>query len=113
MFKDELAALKNDIDNKGLVMVSDFWDQVRNNGKWRIWKDLGQSEDSPLKSQADSLAQDLEQRKILVSYLSNQLIWGRNTEGNFNLEEAKRIVTSLTTKNLIRYGRTFGRTLTG
>jgi len=79
-------------------MVSDFWDQVRNNGKWRIWKDLGHSEDSPLKAQADSLAWDLEQRKILVS-LSNQLRWGRNSEGNFNLKEAKRIVTGFNNQN--------------
>ena len=35
---------------------------------------------------------DLEQRKILVSSSSHQLRWGRNTEGNFNLKEAKQIV---------------------
>ena len=72
-------------------MVSDFWDQVRNNVKWRIWKDLGYKEEIPLKAQADSLAMDLEQRKILVSSSSDQLRWGRNIEGNFNLKEAKRI----------------------
>lgn len=50
LFKDEFTILKNDTDNKGLLMVSDFWDKVRNNDKWRIWKDLGHNEDSPLKA---------------------------------------------------------------
>lgn len=54
-------------------MVSDFWDQVRDNGKWKMWKNLGYSEESPLKAQADSLALDLEKRKILVSSSSDQL----------------------------------------
>ena len=70
-------------------MVSDFWDHVRDNGKWRMWKDLGYSEESPLKTQANSLALDLEQRKILVSSSSEQLRWGQNTKGTFNLKETK------------------------
>eukprot|EP00253_Pinus_taeda_P015992 PITA_15992 len=81
-------------------MVSDFWDQVRNNCKWRIWKDMGYSEESPLKAQIVSLALDLEQRKILVSYLSDQLRWGRNTEGNFNLKEVKRVALGFDYQNL-------------
>lgn len=80
-------------------MVSDLWNQVRNNSKWRIWRDLGHSEESPLKAHAYSLARDLEQRKILVSSLSDQLKWGRNTEGNFSLKEAKQLVTGLNYKN--------------
>ena len=50
MYKDELEALKNDTNNKSLFMVNDFWDQVRNNRKWRICKDLGHNEESPLKA---------------------------------------------------------------
>ena len=60
MFREELTSLKNDTDKKGLLMVSDFWDQVRNNGKWRMWKDLDYNEENTLKAQADSLALDLE-----------------------------------------------------
>lgn len=74
-------------------MVNDFWDQVRNNGRWRIWKDLGHSQESPLKGQAYSLSQDLEHRRILVSSLPDQLRWGKKTEGNFNLKEAKQVIT--------------------
>jgi len=36
-------------------MVKDFWDPDRNNGKWRNWKDLGYSNESPLKAQAKAL----------------------------------------------------------
>ena len=89
LFKEGLSALKNDTDNKGLLMVRDFWDQVRDNGKWKMWKNLGYNEERPLKAQADSLALDLEKRKILVSSSSDQLRWGQNTEGRFNLKEAK------------------------
>ena len=80
-------------------MVSDFWDQVRDNGKWRVWEDLGYSEESPLKAQADSLALDLEQRKIFVSSSSDQLRWGQNTEGTFNLKEAKRMAIGFDYQN--------------
>lgn len=86
LYKDELAALKNDTDNKCLLMVKDFWDQDRNNGKWRPWKHLNYSEESPLKAQTDSLTQDLEHRRILVSSLPDQLRWGKKTKGNFNLK---------------------------
>ena len=72
-------------------MVSDFLDQVRNNCKWIMWKDLGYNEENPLKPQADSLALDLEQREILVSSSFDQLRWSRNTEGTFNLKEAKHM----------------------
>jgi len=37
----------------------------------------------------------LEQRNILTSTSSDQLRWGRNNEGNFNLKEAKRMVIGL------------------
>jgi len=40
LFREEITELKNDSDNRGLCMVSDLWDQVRNNDKWRTWKDL-------------------------------------------------------------------------
>lgn len=70
-------------------MVKDFWDQERNNGKWRNWKDLGHSDESPLKVQAKALTQDLEHRRILVSSSLDKLRWGKNTEANFNIKEAK------------------------
>ena len=111
MYKEELATLKNDTENKGLLMINDFWDQVRNNGKWRTLKDLGYKEESPLKAQANSLAMDLEQRKILVSSSSDQLRWGRNSEGNFNLKEAKRITSRLDIPNPDIHGRTYGLAL--
>ena len=99
MCREELIALKNDTDNKGLLMVSDFWNQVKNKGKWRIRKDLGHREDSPLKAHVDSLSRDLEERNILMSSLSDQLIWVRNTEGKFILKEAKRIFTGFNDQN--------------
>jgi len=80
-------------------MVSELWDQVGNNSKWRIWRDLGHNEESPLKAHAYSLAWDLEQRKILVSSLWDQLKWGRDTEGNFSLKEAKQVLTGLNYQN--------------
>ena len=70
-------------------MLRDFWDQERNNGKWRNWKDLGHSDESPLKAQADTLTQDIEHRRILVSSSLDQLRWGNNPEGDFKLKEAK------------------------
>eukprot|EP00253_Pinus_taeda_P033643 PITA_33643 len=93
--REGLDILKNDTDNKGLLRVSDFWDQTRGNGKWRTWRDLVYNEETPLKAQAEALAVSLEQRKILTSTSSDQLRWGSNSEGNFNLKEAKIIAIGL------------------
>lgn len=72
-------------------MVSDFWDQKRNNVKWIIWKDLGYSEESTLKAETGSLGLDMEQREILASSSYDQLKWGRKTKRKFNLKEAKQM----------------------
>eukprot|EP00253_Pinus_taeda_P007996 PITA_07996 len=93
LYKDGLAALKRDTNNKGLTMVKYFWNQDGDNEKWRNWKDLGYNDDSTLKALARTLAQELEHRRILVSSLPDQLRWGKNPEGNFNLKEAKQEVT--------------------
>ena len=62
--REEIANLKDDTDNKGLLRVSDFWDQTIYKDKWRTWKNLGYSEETPLKAQAEALAVILEQRNI-------------------------------------------------
>lgn len=95
MLKEEIVNPKNEIDNKGLLKVKDFWDQERSDGKWRKWKNLVYRDDSPLKSRAEALTAILEQRKILISTSPDQLRWGKNNEGNFNLKEAKQIALGL------------------
>ena len=75
-----------------MVLVKDFCDQGRNNGKWREWKDLGYSDENQLKTKVEALTQELEHRRILVSSSTDQLRWGKNIEGNFNLKEAKQEV---------------------
>ena len=91
--REGLDILKDDTVNKGLKKVSDFWDNTRNNDKWRTWKVPVYNEETPLKTQAEALATILEKRKILISTFVDQLIWGRNSEGNHNLKEAKEIAT--------------------
>jgi len=83
-------------------MVSDFWDQVRNNGKWIIWKILVYSEETPLKAQAEAVAVILEKRKNLISTCTKKLRWARNSEGNFNLKEAKGFSTGHNLPNPVK-----------
>eukprot|EP00253_Pinus_taeda_P008423 PITA_08423 len=82
------------------VLEAKLWwrwqkESTKNKGKWRIWNKLVYSDETPLKAQAESLAEVLEQRNILTSTSDDQLRWGRNIEGNFNLKEAKRISIGL------------------
>jgi len=67
-------------------MVKDFWDQDRDTRKWRNCKDVGHSDESPLKVLEIAITQELEHRSIHVSSLADQLKCGNNTEGNFNLK---------------------------
>ena len=52
-------------------------------------------DNSPLKAHEEALIAILEQRKILISAGSDQLRWGNNNEGTFNLKEAKHIALGL------------------
>eukprot|EP00253_Pinus_taeda_P007691 PITA_07691 len=96
---EELESIQTDTINKGLKRVSDYWDKSRNNGKWRIWKLLDYNEVTTLKTQAQALEDILVKRKILTSTSKDQLRWGRNNVGLFNLKESKRIATGLNFPN--------------
>ena len=61
-----------------------------------------------MKVKADALLTMLDQRKILVSEGHDQLRWGNNNEGTFNLKEAKSIILELDSNEWIGFGRTYG-----
>jgi len=48
-----------------------------------------------LKAKATALLRILEQRKILISKGHDQLRWGNNKEGTFNIKEAKKVSLEL------------------
>eukprot|EP00253_Pinus_taeda_P003861 PITA_03861 len=73
LLKEELKELNAETDAKGLIKVKDFWDQTNNAGKWRQWRNLGLSNDNPLKDKANVILQELDRRKILVSEGNDQL----------------------------------------
>eukprot|EP00253_Pinus_taeda_P003033 PITA_03033 len=97
--REGLDILREETVNKGIKKVSEFWDKTKNIGDWRILKIPINSEESPLKTQAETLAKILEKRKILISSSPDQLRWGRSSEGNFNLKEAKQVVTGYNFSN--------------
>eukprot|EP00253_Pinus_taeda_P005286 PITA_05286 len=102
LLREEFGDLKHDTDTKGLFRVNEFWDQTNSGGKWRTWREMDYRDNDPLKAQADALTTIPDQRKILISTDSDQLRWGNNNEGNFNLKEAKRIALELDSTKLDR-----------
>eukprot|EP00253_Pinus_taeda_P011858 PITA_11858 len=86
--------------NKGLRWVCDYWDQSRNNEKWRTWKLPDYSGMGMLHTQAIALKGLLDKRQILTSTLDDQLRWGKNKAGLFNLKGAKRIDSGLNLPNI-------------
>jgi len=95
LLKEDLGDLKEEIDTKGLSKVKDFWDKTNSKGKWRTWRIFDYRDDNPLKAKAKALMKMLEQRKTLVLGRHDQLRWGNNNEGTFNLKEAKCILLEL------------------
>jgi len=91
LIQEDYENFKAETDTNELTQVKDFWDLTNSSGKWRKWTKLDVINDSPLKTKAERLMKMLEQRKILVSSGHDQLRWGNNNEGNFNLKEAKLI----------------------
>lgn len=87
--------LKEETETKGLSKVKNFWDQINSIGKWRTWRNFDFRNDNPLKAKAETLMKMIEQRNILMSEGHDQLIWGKNNEGTFNLKEEKLILLEL------------------
>eukprot|EP00253_Pinus_taeda_P027356 PITA_27356 len=110
LLKEDFLNLKHETNTQGLTRVKDFWDDIHNTGKWRIWKNIDCRNDRILKTKAEALGKMLEQRMILVLGGQDQLRWGNNNEGIFNIKEAKSILLELasqapnqTWKNLWRH----------
>eukprot|EP00253_Pinus_taeda_P035878 PITA_35878 len=95
LLKEDLEDLKAEIDTQKLTKVKDFWDQNNSSGKWRNWRKLDLRNDSPLKAKAERLMEMLDHRKILFSRGHDQLRWGNNNEGTYNLKEAKLLLLEL------------------
>eukprot|EP00253_Pinus_taeda_P019318 PITA_19318 len=95
LLQEDLKDLKAETNTKEFTQVKDFLDQTNSSGKWRKWRNFDLRNDNPLKSKAERLMKMLEKRKILVSKGNDQLRWGNNNEGNFNLKEAKLILLDL------------------
>jgi len=92
---EELANIHIDTIKKGLRCISDYWDQSRNNWKWRTWKLPDYRGMGMLHTQAIVLKGLLDKRQILNSNLNDQLRWARNKVGLFNLKEPKMIDVGL------------------
>lgn len=95
LLTEDFLDLKKETDAQGLLKLKDFWVQNNREGKWRIWKKIEYRDDNPLKAKAEALMKVLDQRKILVTWGHDQLIWGNNNEGTLNLKEAKSILLEL------------------
>eukprot|EP00253_Pinus_taeda_P012671 PITA_12671 len=92
---EDFVSLKQETDHQGLHKVKDFWDLAQTSGKWRSWRKLEYRDDSPIKIKVEALGSLLKQRMILVTEGQDQLRWGNNNKGNFNLKEAKSILLGL------------------
>ena len=87
--------LKHEADTQSLKRVKDFWDINHNNEKWRKWKNIVCKNDEMLTTKLEALGKKLDQRMILVFVGQDQLRWGNNSEGIFNIKEAKNILLEL------------------
>lgn len=88
-------SLKQETNSQGLNKVKDFWDLAEISGKWRSQRKNDCGDDSPIKVKAEALSSLLKQRMILVIQGQDQLRWGNNNKGTFNIKEAKGILLGL------------------
>eukprot|EP00253_Pinus_taeda_P022800 PITA_22800 len=95
LLTENFVSLKQETDAQGLIKVKDFWDLTHISGKWRSWRNIDCREDNPLKIKAEALGGLLKQRMILVTKGQDQLRWGNNKKGTFNLKEAKGFLLGL------------------
>eukprot|EP00253_Pinus_taeda_P010393 PITA_10393 len=95
LIREDFMSLKQERESQGLIKVKDLWNLPLDSRKWRNWRKIDCREDNPIKIKAEELMSMLKQRKILVTDGQDQLRWGLNKEGTFNIKEAKRIILNL------------------
>ena len=89
LLKEDFLSLKQTTDAQGLNKVKDLSDISHIQGKWRSWRNIDYKDDNPITIEVEALRSLLKQRMILVTEQKDQLRWGNNKEGNFNIKEAK------------------------
>lgn len=110
---EDFLSLKQKIDSQGLNKVKDFCDPTQNSKKWRSWRKIDCRDDSPIKIKAEAMESLLKQRMILVTEGQDQLRWGNNNKGTFNLKEAKGFLLEVDSSVLENTGNTSGSTKVG
>lgn len=95
MLTENFVSLEQEIDAQGLIRVRDFLDLSQTPEKWRSWRNIECGENNTLKCKAKALGDFLKQRMILKTEGQDQLRWGNNKQGAFNLKKAKGFLLGL------------------
>jgi hypothetical protein len=85
--------LQQEMTEQGKIKVHHYWKQENDHDRWRIWDKLNPQNRDRIATIMKEVEEELGKRKIVVSEEEDQLRWGRNNGGEFNLKEARNYIT--------------------
>jgi hypothetical protein len=84
--------LQQEMIEQGKIKIHHYWKQENDHDRWRIWDKLNPQNRDRIATITNEVEEELGKRKIVVLE-EDQLRWGRNNGGEFNLKEARNYIT--------------------
>jgi hypothetical protein len=80
--------LQQEMTVQGKTKIHHYWKPRNDSDRWRTWDKLNPQNRDCIATLAKEVEEELGKRKIAVSEDEDQLRWGRENGGEFNLKEA-------------------------
>jgi hypothetical protein len=77
---------------QGKIKIHHYWKQKNDHDRWRIWDKLNPQNRDQIATITEEVEEELGKRKIVVSEEEDQLRWGRENGGEFNVKEAHNYI---------------------
>ena len=71
---------------QGKTTIHHYWNPINDCERWRTWDKLNPPNRDCIATLAEEVEEELGKRKIAISKDEDQLRWGRENGGEFNLK---------------------------
>jgi hypothetical protein len=89
MENSEREELQQEMTVQGKKKINHYCNQRNGSVRWRIWDKRNPQNRHRITTLTKEVEEELGKRKITVSEEEEQLMWGRENGGEFNLKEVR------------------------
>jgi hypothetical protein len=85
----DMEEIQQEMTAQGKTRIHHYWKPRNESDRWRTWDKLNTKNIDRIATLAKEVEEELGKRKIAISEDEDQLRWGRENGGEFNLKEAR------------------------